>query len=90
MFCSLQTQLTFYIGLMTLLEGFSSSSLFVDSIRFSEKIFSMNKGMLTSSFPIIVVPISINFSFCSVTWKKKAAMLAFVLSEKAFHHEVLY
>ena len=40
MFCSLKTQLTFYIGLMTLLKGFSSSSLFVDSIRFSvKKIF---------------------------------------------------
>ena len=91
MFCSLKTQLTFYIGLMILLKGFSSSSLFEDSIRFSVKIFfSMNKGMFTSSFPIIMLPISIIFSFCSVKWKKKAGMLAFVLTEKAFHHEVLY
>ena len=76
---------------MTLLKGFTSSSLFVDSFRFTIKKLSMNKGMLTSSFPVVMgVPISINFSFCNVKWKKKAGMLAFVLSKKAFHHEVLY
>ena len=54
MFCSLQTQLIFYIGLMTLLKGFISSSLFVDSFRFTIKKLSMNKGMLTSSFPVVM------------------------------------
>ena len=50
----------------------------------------MNKGIFTSSFLIVMLPISIIFSLCSVKWKKKAGMLAFVLSEKEFHHEVLY